>query len=168
MNVKTIAIGTILLTVAIGALAWSARAESGAIDIQQAYFVGAAPHDGDMNLTSMLFVTNDDRAASGHLSITVFVVPQRSGLSSFTTRLEVGEIGSRTTQQVSVPVTVPDFSPNESYRIDFLVFEDGLLTQRGSGSVGWGGGWQGSTDLAAGEMRADALSVSAPSFEKVR
>lgn len=120
-----------------------------------------------MNVTAALFVTNDERARSGHLSITVFVVPQRSGLSSYTTKLDVGAIAGRTTDEVRVPVTIPRFNATESYRIDFLVFEDGLLTQRGSGSVGWGGAWNGVTESRM-DLSADGLSASAPMFEKLR
>lgn len=167
------ALAGIVALVVLGGVAFAAtRAEGGDVDVQQAYFVSAEPAGEQLNLTARLFVTNDGRGASDALSLAVFVVPVQSGLASYTTRVDVGVIPARTTSEVTVPVVVPGFNTTRSYRVDFLVFEDGLLTQRGSGTIGWGGGYWSGGDLQQegreASMSADGLSVSAPHFEQVR
>lgn len=146
----------------VGALVWGVRAEGGDVEVQQAYFVAASPAGDDLNLTANLFVTNGALLASDRVAVTVFVVPH-SGLSTYTTRVDVGKIDARSTEQATIPIVIPQFNASRSYRVDFLVFEDDLLTQRGSGSVGWGGGiW-----YEAGKLADEALSISAPSFQRV-
>ena len=156
---------------AVLALAGVALVASGAreVGVQQAYFVAAEPEGDRLNLTARLFVTNHALTRSDGLSVTVFVVPTHSGLASYTTRVDVGTLEGRTTNEVTVPIVIPQFNASRSYRVDFLVFEDGLLTQKGAGNVGWGGGyWSGDAD---GSMTrhavAEGLSASAPSFERV-
>lgn len=166
MQPRYYAVAAFVLVLALAGAAWAVRTDGATVDIQQAYFVAASPAEGDLNLTASLFVTNAARRASDDVSVVVFVVPTHTGLSSFTTRVNVGAIPPGTTQQASVPVVVPQFNGSRSYRVDFLVFEDDLLTQRGSGSVGWGGG--GFYDVS-GKMdyAAEGLAVSAPSFSRV-
>lgn len=163
--------------IAILGLAGIAFASTGGTDgdvgVQQAYFVTAEPAGDRLNLTASLFVTNAGLTRSDDLRVTVFVVPTHSGLASYTTRVDVGSLAGRTTQEVTVPVVIPDFNATRSYRVDFLVFEDGLLTQKGTGSIGWGGGYfhgeeVGKGDWASRGTMGEGLAVSAPSFEPVR
>lgn len=148
----------------LGGIAFAASAQGGSLAIEQAYFVAAAPSGADLNLTARLFVTNHGHGESGPMDVTVFVVPQQSGLASYTTTRHVGAIAARTTEPVSIDLIVPRFNDTRNYRIDFLVFEDGLLTQRGVGSIGWNGGYDGDgRQLYA----ADSLVAGAPSFQKV-
>ena len=160
----------LVAVVLLGGVAFAASQLPGGGDVgvEQAYFVAAEPAGDQLNLTARLFVTNDGRGASDRLSVSVFVVPTHSGLASYTTRVEVGTIDGRATEEVTVPVVVPSFNATRSYRVDFLIFEDGLLTQKGSGTIGWGGGhWSGSSFDEATLAKADGLTVSAPTFDRV-
>lgn len=168
----------VLALLGLGGIAFaSTGGADGDVGVQQAYFVTAEPAGDRLNLTASLFVTNSGLTRSDDLAITVFVVPTHSGLATYTNRVDVGSLGGRTTQEVAVPVVIPDFNATRSYRVDFLVFEDGLLTQKGTGGIGWGGGafhadrgvstkstWSADEAQAAG----DGFAVSAPSFERVR
>lgn len=162
----------ILVLAALGGIAYVATGSEHEVGVQQAYFVAAEPDGDRLNLTARLFVTNHGLTRSDALSVTVFVVPTHSGLASYTTRVDVGALDRRTTEEVTVPIVVPGFNASRSYRIDFLVFEDGLLTQKGAGHLGWGGGayYDGAVEsggYATKEMAMDGLSASAPSFERV-
>lgn len=157
----------------VGGVAFAATGARGEVGVHQAYFLTAEPAGEQLNLTARLFMTNGALSRSDDLAITVFVVPTHSGLASYTTRVDVGTLGGRTTEEVTVPVVIPGFNATRSYRVDFLVFEGGLLTQKGSGSIGWGGGyWTGGgadASYATKEAYAmDGLSASAPSFERIR
>lgn len=162
----------ILVVAVLGGVAYVATGSGQEVGVQQAYFVAAEPDGDRLNLTARLFVTNHGLTRSDALSVTVFVVPTHSGLASYTTRVDVGTLASRTTQEVTVPIVVPGFNASRSYRIDFLVFEDGLLTQKGAGHLGWGGGYYvadtGSTAAyASKDAVMEGLSAAAPSFERV-
>ena len=161
----------ILVVLVLGGVAFAASATGGEVGVQQAYFVTAEPAGEQLNLTARLFVTNHGLTRSDALSVTVFVVPTHSGLASYTTRVDVGTLSSRTTEEVTVPIVIPAFNATRSYRVDFLVFEDGLLTQKGSGSIGWGGGYfnEGASwdSATASKAVAEGLSVSAPDFQRV-
>lgn len=157
--VIALALGALVVVAGLG---WSLGARGGEVEIRQAYFVAAQPAGDHVNLTANLFVTNAGLRASERVGVVVFVVPQ-NGLSTFTTRVEVGGVGARTTHQAPIPIVIPDFNASRHYRVDFLVFEGDLLTQRGSGNVGWGGGhW-----IDSSKAVADALTVSEPSFSRV-
>lgn len=157
----------VLTVLLLGGLAYGVRAEGGGVDIQQAYFFSPEPAGSQLNITASLFVTNHGLTRSDDLAVTAFVVPNHNGLAAFTTRLDVGTVASRTTRQVDVALAIPAFNASRSYRVDFLVFDDGLLTQRGSGSIGWGGHY--AYDYAATDkaLVAEAMQASAPTFERV-
>lgn len=150
----------------LGGIAYGVRAQSAVVDVQQAYFLAPQPAGADLNVTASLFVTNHGFTRSDKLSVTAFVVPTQSGLASMTARLDVGSVAGRTTREVDLPLTIPQFNSSRSYRVDFLVFEDGLLTQRGQGTIGWGGYY--AYDAAMGQsMVSEGVQASAPSFNKV-
>ncbi len=167
---RALAFAAILAVLALAGVAYVASGSGHDVGVQQAYFVAAEPDGERLNLTARLFVTNHALTRSDALSVAVFVVPMHSGLSSYTTRVDVGALASRTTSEVTVPIVIPAFNATRSYRIDFLVFEDGLLTQKGSGSIGWGGGyWAGGDGIVLSDkaMVGEGLSATAPSFERV-
>lgn len=164
----------LVAVVLLGGVAFAANAGPGGdVGVKQAYFVAAEPSADRLNLTAQLFITNDGFRRSEGLAVTVFVVPTHSGLASYTTRVDVGALPAHTTNEVTIPVVIPGFNATRSYRVDFLVFEDGLLTQKGSGSIGWGGGHWSADSLYEGgglvgrEASMDGVSVSSPSFERV-
>lgn len=164
------AAGALALLLALGGVAYVATGSGHEVGVQQAYFVAAEPDGAQLNLTARLFVTNHGLTRSDALSVTVFVVPTHSGLASYTTRVEVGTLAGRTTEEVTVPIVIPGFNASRSYRVDFLVFEDGLLTQKGQGSIGWGGGYyayDAQGGYASKEAMSDGLLAQAPSFERV-
>lgn len=161
-----LAAGLLVVLLSVGGVAYVATGSGHEVGIQQAYFVAAGPDGAQLNLTARLFVTNHGLARSDPLSVTVFVVPTHSGLASSTMRVEVGSLAGRTTEEVTIPLAIPRFDASRSYRVDFLVFEDGLLTQKGQGGIGWGAPY--AYDAGKGyAAQADGLSVSAPSFERV-
>src|SRR5688572_1203060 len=109
----------ILSFLLLAGLAYGVRAEGDGVDIQQAYFFAPEPAGSSLNLTASLFVTNHGLSRSDALSVTAFVVPTHTGLAAFTSHVDLGTVGSRSTRQIDLPLSIPQFNATRSYRVDF-------------------------------------------------
>jgi hypothetical protein len=164
-----------LLALAGVAYALSRNLSSPNLSVDEAYFVERG-RDGGGNLTveSVLFMSNRGGGSAGDIRVSAFVVPTRTGLAIDTVTTSVSAIRKAHTSEVRLPIHVPKLNASapESYNVVFLVFEDGLLTLKGTGTVGYATCCFYNTaydvdSVAAPAGKAATLQSSAPSFTRV-
>lgn len=165
-----------LLVLAGGAYAISHNFGSPTLTVDEAYFVERGRDaGGNVTVEAVLFMSNRGGGTADGLRVTTFVIPQRTGLAIDTTAQNVNPIRASRTSEVHLTFQIPklNLTAPEGYTVQFLVFEESLLTLRGSGSVGYGsccfygGGYAAYDESKATSAEAGALRSSAPSFNRV-
>ncbi len=101
--------------------------------VDEVYFSPTTDLGGeDSDLKILVFLTNEGKGDIDEVRIRAFAVETDSNLARDEDSVTMGNILGKTTSEGELFISVPN---NDSYRIELLVFEDGKLTIRGSGTV---------------------------------
>ncbi len=88
--------------------------------------------DEEQTVKAKVFFTNDGKATSKNVKVEVFAVVEENNMAEDEATVEVGDIEPMKTQTAEFELDLPRGS---GYRIDLLVFEDGMITKKGHGTV---------------------------------
>lgn len=104
---------------------------------------------------------------SRDVKIVVFLRPVASGIAADKRVVDVGKLGCEKTVEVRAPLRIAgfDLTAPGSRVVDFLIFEDGLLTMKGQGRIGYAP----QLTLESGGVPGDilrSLEVAFPSFNR--
>ncbi len=101
--------------------------------VDEVYFSPTTDLGGkDSDLKILVFLTNEGKGDIDEVKVRAFAVETDSNLARDEDSVTMGNILGKTTSEGELFISVPN---NDSYRIELLVFEDGKLTIRGSGTV---------------------------------
>ncbi|MCK5772343.1 MAG: hypothetical protein KAH57_01010 [Thermoplasmata archaeon] len=133
--------------------------------VEEVYFVSEETTSGSMDLYIHVFVTNDgDEHCQSE--IRAFAVDVETNLAMDETGHTVGTIDEQTTSESMLLMTLPS---DGRYRVELLIFKDGKITVKGTGTVNLylagSGGKDYRTDQedpAAGASKESAADVPFP------
>ncbi|MGQ0534497.1 MAG: hypothetical protein ACT4PT_00290 [Methanobacteriota archaeon] len=158
--------GVIVLALGGAAAAAHELREPGRVDIQRAFFLEESREGTNLTLSAILFVTCEG-GSSTPIRLVTFVVPRATGIAGDRSAVDVGRISCGETREIAVPIRVAGFNATApgSWAVEFLVFEDGLLTMEGHGNVGTRPYYVDDVDRA-GSKASLAVEAEAPSFDR--
>jgi len=153
--------GALVGLLVAGAVAGLAAAQPGALRIGNVRFVKSEVKGDNLTLDAIAYFSSLG-GTSRDIRVEVYLYPQSTGLAEQRDDVHVGRVPAATTNEVRIPLHLAGFNASRplSWSVDFLVFEDGLLTQEGHGNIGYRGG-----DIGSGRALDVAASVSA--FQRV-
>ena len=133
--------------------------------VEEVYFVSEETSTGSMDLYVHVFVTNDgDEPCQSE--IRAFAVDMETNLAMDEMGHTVGRIDDQTTSESMLLLTLPS---DGRYRVELLIFKDGKITVKGTGTVNLyeagSGGKDYRTDqedAAAGAPKESAADVPFP------
>lgn len=99
--------------------------------VEEVYFVSEETSSGSMDLYVHVFVTNDGDE-SCQSEIRAFAVDVETNLAMDETGHTVGTIDEQTTSESMLLMTLPS---DGRYRVELLIFKDGKITVKGTGTV---------------------------------
>jgi len=160
----------LLTALAIAAIAGTAltaavaTAQPGALRVEQVRFVKATFDGDNLTLDAVLYLTSIG-GGSRDVRLVAYTYPKATGIADERQEVHVGRVASQRTSEVRVTLHIPGFDPRSSagWTVDFLIFEDDLLTQQGHGTIGYRGEL-----LHPARLVAEDLDASAGPFEAVR
>ena len=74
-----------------------------------------------------LYLTNIWDIASGEIKATAYVIETDNNFAVNKSTVEIGKIKAKSTSEIGIPVKLS----NNSYKVEILLFEDGLLVLKG-------------------------------------
>lgn len=99
--------------------------------VEEVYFVSEETSSESMDLYVHVFVTNDgDEPCNSE--IRAFAVDVETNLAMDEASLTVGRIDDQTTSESTLGMTLPS---DGRYRVELLIFKDGKITVKGTGTV---------------------------------
>ena len=133
----TIAIVILVGMVVAGILTGNDDEEEGSspssrIEVEEVYFVMTDQTQLYTNMDILVFITNDGKIDLSDVTVRAFAVETDSNLARDEAVKILGELKGQTTIEGKLTIELPN---NDTYRVELLVFKDGKLTIRGSGTV---------------------------------
>lgn len=105
---------------------------SSRIEVEEVYFVMTDQTQLYTNMDILVFITNDGKTDLSDVTVRAFAVETDSNLARDEAVKVMGELKGQTTIEGKLTIKLPN---NDTYRVELLVFKDGKLTIRGSGTV---------------------------------
>jgi len=102
------------------------------IEVEEVYFVVEAQSGARTRIKIILFVSNTGEDDISSLSVRAFPVETDSNLAQGDASVEVRDVKGKTTAEGNLTIEVPN---RDYYRVEILVFRDGKLDLRGSGTI---------------------------------
>ncbi len=121
------------LTLIIGTLGMEEEVPTDVdLEIDEVYFLRTDEDNTTADLDIIVFITNHGNASIDEVEVRAFVVEDDSNLARARSEIDMGSIDSTATEEGRLTVEVPR---DNEYRIELLVFTEGKLAIRGSGSA---------------------------------
>ncbi len=102
------------------------------VRVEEVYFVQTHQDELETKMNIIVFVTNDGEAELSDIKIRAFAVETDSNLARDEAVKIITSVEGDSTVEGTLTITLPN---NDSYRVELLVFKEGKLTIRGSGTV---------------------------------
>jgi len=125
----------LVMTVVLGYFVFTIDHGSGAhnLEVEEVIMSSHGTLGGtETDLTISVFLTNQGKGAIDDVRVRAFAVERDSNLARDEDAISMGRIEGETSPEGELHITVPN---NDTYRIELLVFENGRLTLRGSGTI---------------------------------
>jgi hypothetical protein len=138
-----------------------AAATPGVLHVEEVRFLKARQEGGNLSLDAISYITSQG-GTSRDVRVVAYLYPQATGIADQRVDTHVGRVAGGGTEEVTIPLRLVGFDPDRagSWAVDFLIFEDGLLTQKGHGAIGYHGppafeerGLLSSLDASAGPFQ---------------
>jgi len=100
--------------------------------VEEVYFVMTDQNEETTYMDIMVFVTNNGDKSLSDVKVRAFAVEIDSNLARDENEKSMGEVKGQTTVEGTLNIALPN---NDSYRVELLVFKEGKLSIRGSGTV---------------------------------
>jgi hypothetical protein len=149
----------ILLAVALvglvltGVAAGLAAANPGTLHIDEMRFMKTSAEGANVTIEAITYITSHG-GTSRDVRIVAYLYPLGTGVAEIRESVHVGHVAGQATTEVLIPLRLPGFNATHagSWGVDFLVFEDGLLTQQGHGTIGYHGDFDRLFEANAGSF----------------
>ena len=94
---------------------------------------GNSRSDSDEHtVDATVYFTNNGEGTSKNVELEVFAMVSKSNMGEDSKSVHVGDVASMKTQKATFSLDLPK---GNDYKIDLLVFEDGMITKKGFGTV---------------------------------
>ena len=157
------AAASVALLVVLIIVIWPEETVSTDLEVDEVYFSTKELGGTDTDLEILVFITNEGDDDVSKVEIRAFAVETDSNIARDEARAELSGLKAKTSKEGKLYITVPN---NDTYRIELLIFEEGKLSIRGSGTVdltGVGSASDYRTESGAGSDDAyDTLGMSEP------
>ena len=159
------AAASVALLVTLIIVIWPEETVSTDLEVDEVYFSTKELGGTDTDLEILVFITNEGDDDVSRVEIRAFAVETDSNIARDEARVELSGLKAETSLEGKLYITIPN---NDTYRIELLIFEEGKLSIRGSGTVdltGVGSASDYRTDDGVDDDSYDILSedgVSAP------
>jgi len=123
------------------------------LKVEEVYFVMTDQDQENTDMDILVFITNDGKTSLSEVTARAFAVETDSNLARDEAIKEMGTVKSQTTVEGMLKIELPN---NESYRVELLIFKEGKLAIRGSGTVNLKGvGTASDYKTTEGDMSGD-------------
>ncbi len=102
------------------------------LKVEEVYFVMTDQDQENTDMDILVFITNDGKTSLSGVTARAFAVETDSNLARDEAIKEMGTVKSQTTVEGTLKIELPN---NETYRVELLIFKEGKLAIRGSGTV---------------------------------
>jgi len=102
------------------------------LKVEEVYFVMTDQDQQYTDMDILVFITNDGKTSLSEVTVRAFAVETDSNLARDEAIKEMGTVKSQTTVEGTLKIELPN---NETYRVELLIFKEGKLAIRGSGTV---------------------------------
>ena len=102
------------------------------LKVEEVYFVMTDQDQEHTDMDILVFITNDGKTSLSEVTARAFAVETDSNLARDEAIKEMGTVKSQTTVEGTLKIELPN---NETYRVELLIFKEGKLAIRGSGTV---------------------------------
>ncbi len=111
---------------------WPEETVSTDLEVDEVYFSTKELGGTDTDLEILVFITNEGDDDVSKVEIRAFAVETDSNIARDEARAELNALKAKTSKEGKLYITIPN---NDTYRIELLIFEEGKLSIRGSGTV---------------------------------
>ncbi len=111
---------------------WPEKTVSTDLEVDEVYFSTKELGGTDTDLEILVFITNEGDDDVSKVEIRAFAVETDSNIARDEARAELSGLKAKTSKEGKLYITIPN---NDTYRIEILIFEEGKLSIRGSGTV---------------------------------
>lgn len=126
------AVASVALLVVLIIVIWPEETVSTDLEVDEVYFSTKELGGTDTDLEILVFITNEGDDDVSKVEIRAFAVETDSNIARDEARAELSGLKAKTSKEGKLYITVPN---NDTYRIELLIFEEGKLSIRGSGTV---------------------------------
>ncbi|MCK5772344.1 MAG: hypothetical protein KAH57_01015 [Thermoplasmata archaeon] len=126
------AAASVALLVSLIIVIWPEETTSTDLEVDEVYFSTKELGGTDTDLEILVFITNEGDDDVSRVEIRAFAVETDSNIARDEARVELSGLKAETSLEGKLYITVPN---NDTYRIELLIFEEGKLSIRGSGTV---------------------------------
>ncbi len=123
---------SVALLVVLIIVIWPEETVSTDLEVDEVYFSTKELGGTDTDLEILVFITNEGDDDVSKVEIRAFAVETDSNIARDEARAELSGLKAKTSKEGKLYITVPN---NDTYRIELLIFEEGKLSIRGSGTV---------------------------------
>ncbi|MDP7266485.1 MAG: hypothetical protein QGH39_13095 [Candidatus Thermoplasmatota archaeon] len=89
-------------------------------------------NEDDHTVEATVFFTNNGDATSKGVELEIFAMVTKTNMAEDSESVKVGDVASMKTKKATFNLDLPK---GNEYKIDLLVFEDGMITKKGYGTV---------------------------------
>ena len=126
------AAASVALLVTLIIVIWPEETVSTDLEVDEVYFSTKELGGTDTDLEILVFITNEGDDDVSRVEIRAFAVETDSNIARDEARVELSGLKAETSLEGKLYITIPN---NDTYRIELLIFEEGKLSIRGSGTV---------------------------------
>jgi len=94
--------------------------------------VNTRSNTDEHKVEATVYFTNDGDATSKNVELEIFAMVTDTNMGEDSEEVKVGDVPSMKTKKATFTLDLP---VGEEYKIDLLVFEDGMITKKGYGTV---------------------------------
>jgi len=108
------------------------EASSGRLKVEEVYFVMTDQDEYVTNMDIIVFITNEGEKTLSEVKVRAFAIETDSNLARDENEKTLSTVEGKTTIEGTLNIELPN---NDTYRVELLVFKEGKLSIRGSGTV---------------------------------
>jgi hypothetical protein len=153
----------VLMMAAIGWILVRDEEEADHIEVEDVFFIMNSQNNTTTSMDIDVFITNhgDDRLSD--ITVRAFAVETDSNLARDEAMVKLGSLDGGSTVEGNLTIELPN---DDAYRVELLVFKDGKLAIRGSGTVNLKGSGSATEYKTTSPDKADD-GMGAPSSESI-